>query len=183
MPGVRLRRRDMLGLKRDTVQVVTYHADWHDLFEQERRVLHKHIGHLVVDIQHVGSTAVPGLDAKPILDIAVAVASVTVIPQCRPLLCALGYLDRGDAGIDGGYLFVKESAPDVRTHHLHIVARDDPRWGNYLRFRDVLKADETLRTRYATLKKAVQEQFSQDRKAYTASKHTFIQDILQQNKV
>jgi len=179
----RLESRGMIGLRRDVVQIVAYHADWHDLFEQERRVLHKHIGHLVVDIQHVGSTAVPGLDAKPILDIAVAVASVTVIPQCRPLLCALGYLDRGDAGIDGGYLFVKESAPDVRTHHLHIVARDDPRWGNYLRFRDVLKADETLRTRYATLKKAVQEQFSQDRKAYTASKHTFIQDILQQNKV
>jgi GrpB-like predicted nucleotidyltransferase (UPF0157 family) len=64
-----------------------------------------------------------------------------------------------------------------------IVASDDPRWGNYLRFRDVLKADETLRTRYANLKKALQEKFSQDRKAYTASKHAFIQDILQQNKV
>jgi GrpB-like predicted nucleotidyltransferase (UPF0157 family) len=173
----------MLGLKRDTVQVVTYHADWHDLFEQERRVLHKHIGHLVVDIQHVGSTAVLRLDAKPIIDMAVAVASVAAIPQCRLPLCSLGYLDRGDAGIDGGYLFVKESAPDIRTHHLHIVARDDPRWGDYLRFRDVLKADATLRTRYANLKKASQEKFSQDRKAYTASKHAFIQDILQQSKV
>ncbi len=171
----------MIGLNRGTVQVITYQADWHDLFEQERRALHKHIGHLVLDIQHVGSTAVPGLDAKPILDIAVAVASVAVIPQCQPLLCALGYLDRGDAGSDGGYLFVKESAPDLRTHHLHIVARDDPRWGHYLRFRDVLKADETLRTRYANLKKALQEKFSQDRKAYTAAKHAFIRDILQQN--
>ena len=173
----------MLGLKRDTVQVVAYHEDWHNLFEQERHALHKHIGHLVVDIQHVGSTAVPSLDAKPILDIAVAVASMAVIPQCQPLLCALGYLERGDTGNDGGYLFVKESAPDVRTHHLHIVARDDPQWDNYLRFRDVLNADETLRTRYATLKKALQEQYPQDRKAYTASKHTFIQNILQQNKV
>jgi len=173
----------MIGLKRNTVQVVAYRTDWHALFEQEWRVLHQHIGHLVLDIQHVGSTAVPGLDAKPIIDIAVAVASSMVISQCRPLLCALGYLDRGDTGIDGEYLFVKESAPDVRTHHLHIVTRDDPRWGNYLRFRDVLRADETLRSRYATLKKALQERFSQDRKAYTASKHAFIQDILQQNQV
>ena len=170
----------MIGLQRGTVQVITYQADWHDLFEQERCALHKHIGHLVLDIQHVGSTAVPGLDAKPILDMAVAVASVAVIPQCQPLLCALGYLDRGD-GNEGGYLFVKESAPDVQTHHLHMVARDDPRWGNYLRFRDVLKADETLRTTYANLKKALQEQFSQDRQAYTAAKHAFIRDILQQN--
>ena len=174
----------MIGLRRDTVQIVAYHADWHDLFEQERRVLHQHLKSLVLDIQHVGSTAVPGLDAKPILDIAVAVASVAVIPQCRPPLCGLGYLDRGDMGRDGGgYLFVKEAAPEVRTHHLHLVALDDPQWGNYLRFRDVLRADATLRTRYATLKKALQERFSQDRKAYTAAKHAFIRAILQHNKV
>jgi len=170
----------MIGLKRGTVQVVAYHADWYDLFEQERRVLHQHIGHLVLDIQHVGSTAVPGLDAKPIIDIAVAVTSVVVIPQCKPLLCAFGYLDRGDAGTEGGYLFVKGSAPDVRTHHLHLVARDDPQWGNYLRLRDLLRADETLRTRYARLKNTLQQQFAEDRKGYTAAKQEFIRGLLRQ---
>ncbi len=113
----------MVGLKRGTVQVAAYDPGWPALFEQERRVLHEHIGHLVLDIQHVGSTAVPGLDAKPIIDIAVAVASAAVIPQCRQPLGALGYIDRGDAGQDGGYLFVKESAPEVRTHHLHAGGR------------------------------------------------------------
>jgi len=170
----------MIGLKRGSVQVFAYHPAWYDLFEQERRILQQCIGHLVLDIQHVGSTAVPGLDAKPIIDIAVAIASVAVIPQCRQPLCSLGYIDRGDGGRDGGYLFVKESAPDVRTHHLHLVAIDDPQWGNYLRFRDMLSADEILRTRYATLKKALQEKFSQDRKAYTAAKQEFIRSILQQ---
>jgi GrpB-like predicted nucleotidyltransferase (UPF0157 family) len=171
----------MIGLQRGTVEVVTYHENWHDLFEQERRALHQHVGHLVLDIQHVGSTAVPGLDAKPILDIAVAVASVAVIPQCRQPLCAFGYLDRGDRGSDGGYLFVKDSASDVRTHHLHIVASDDPQWGNYLRFRDILRADETLRTRYAQLKQALQKQFTQDRKGYTDAKQAFIRGILRQH--
>ena len=172
----------MIGLRRDAVQIVAYHADWHDLFEQERRVLHQHLKPLVLDIQHVGSTSVPGLDAKPIIDIAVAVASVAVIPQCRPPLCSLGYLDRGDMGRDGGgYLFVKEAAPEVRTHHLHIVARDDPQWGNYLRFRDILRADETLRMRYAQLKQALQKQFAQDRKGYTDAKHDFIRNILRQH--
>lgn len=170
----------MIGLKRGTVKVVAYCPDWRDLFEQERRVLQQRIGHLVLDIQHVGSTAVPGLTAKPIIDIAVAVASITVIPRCRQPLGFLGYIDRGDGGKEGGYLFVKESAPGIRTHHLHIVTIDDPQWGNYLQFRDVLRANETLRTRYATLKKTLQEKFSQDRKAYTAAKHEFIRDILQQ---
>lgn len=173
----------MLGLKRDAVQVVAYCSGWSTLFEQEWRVLNQHIGHLVLDIQHVGSTAVPGLDAKPIIDIAVAADSSMEISQIQPLLCALGYLDRGDGGIDGEYLFVKESAPDVRTHHLHIVPTGSPLWSNYLRFRDVLRADVMLRSRYAALKKASQARFSQDRKAYTASKHAFIQDILRQNQV
>lgn len=173
----------MLGLKRDAVQVVAYCTEWCTLFEQERRVLNQHIGHLVLDIQHVGSTAVPGLDAKPIIDIAAAVDSSVEISQIRPLLCALGYLDRGDGGINGEYLFVKESAPDVRTHHLHIVPASSPLWSNYLRFRDVLRTDPMLRSKYVALKKASQERFSQDRKAYTASKHAFIQDLLRQTQV
>jgi GrpB-like predicted nucleotidyltransferase (UPF0157 family) len=171
----------MIGLRKGTVQVVAYQAAWPDLFEQEQRILHLHLGHLILDIQHVGSTAVPDLDAKPIIDIAVAVASVTLIPQCRQPLCTLGYIDRGDAGGDGGYLFVKESAPDVRTHHLHLVARDDPQWSNYLRLRDMLRADETLRTQYAKLKYALQQHFAQDRKGYTAAKEAFIRGILWQS--
>ena len=168
----------MIGLKKGTVQVVPHRADWHDLFEQERRVLDERIGRLVLDIQHVGSTAVPGLDAKPIIDIAVAVASPAVILQCREPLCDLGYLDRGDCGADGGYLFVKECAPEVRTYHLHVVAVDDPQWRNYLRFRDMLRGDETLCVRYGALKRALQERFAQDRSGYTSAKHGFIRDVL-----
>jgi GrpB-like predicted nucleotidyltransferase (UPF0157 family) len=171
----------MLGLQRGTVQVVAYHPDWHDLFEQERHILQQHIGHLILDIQHVGSTAVPGLDAKPILDIAVAVTSMAVIPQSIPLLCRIDYIDRGDGGTNGGYLFVKESAPNVRTHHVHVVAIDDPQWPNYLRFRDMLRADERLCTRYAKLKQNLQQQFSQDRQSYTAAKHAFIRGVLRQS--
>ena len=78
----------------------------------------------MLDIQQVGSTAVPGLDAKPIIDIAVAVASTAQIAQRRqPLrLKDLGYVNRGDSGTERGDLFVKESAPEVRTHHLHMIA-------------------------------------------------------------
>lgn len=172
----------MIGLRRGIVKIAAYRPGWHILFQQERRSLQQHFGSLVLDIQHVGSTAVPGLDAKPIIDIAVAVSSVAVIPRCRQPLCRLGYIDRGDGGANGGYLFVKESAPDIRTHHLHLVAIDDPQWNIYLRFRDMLRADATLRARYATLKRALQERFPQDREAYTSAKHEFIRDVLGQQE-
>jgi len=114
----------MIGLEKGTVQVVPYHASWQDVFAQERRLLQEHIGGHVLDIQHVGSTAVPGLAAKPIIDIVVAVASSAEIARCRQPLRDLGYIDRGDSGTEGGYLFVRESAPLVRTHHLHMIAAD-----------------------------------------------------------
>jgi GrpB-like predicted nucleotidyltransferase (UPF0157 family) len=170
----------MIGLRKGTVQVVAYQATWPDLFEQERRVLPQHLGHLALDIQHVGSTAVPDLEAKPIIDIAVAVTFVTLIPQCRQPLCALGYIDRGDKGKEGGYLFVKESTPDVRTHHLHMVAKDDPQWDNYLRLQDLLRADKGLRGENVVLKRALQREFAQDRKSYTKAKQDFIRALLQQ---
>jgi GrpB-like predicted nucleotidyltransferase (UPF0157 family) len=168
----------MIGLEKGIVRVVPHHPSWGDVFEQERRVLQEHFGGRVLDIQHVGSTSVPGLDAKPIIDIAIAVASPAVIPTCRQQLCYLGYSDRGDSGTEGGYLFVKVRSPEVRTHHLHMVAIDDPQWRNYLRFRDILRSDDTLRTRYGELKKTLQEQFARDRKAYTDGKNDFIRGVL-----
>jgi GrpB-like predicted nucleotidyltransferase (UPF0157 family) len=166
----------MLGPKKGTVRVVSYGPDWSDLFEQERRLLQQHIGHLALDIQHVGSTAVPGLDAKPILDIAVA--SVSVIFRLVGPLCQAGYADRGDKGRDGGHLFVKESAPEVRTHHVHVVAIDDSQWREYLLFRDALRDDEALHARYAVFKRTLRERYPDDRSAYTAAKRTFVCDVL-----
>ncbi|MDQ3856374.1 MAG: GrpB family protein [Chloroflexota bacterium] len=144
----------------------------------ERAALQRCIGHLAIEIQHVGSTAVPGLDAKPIIDIAVAVRAVEAIPYIRPLLVELGYIDRGDNGRDGGYLLVKECGAEVRTHHLHIVTVDGPQWHNYLLFRDRLAAGETLRSRYAQLKQELQARFREGRALYTRAKHGFIRAVL-----
>jgi GrpB-like predicted nucleotidyltransferase (UPF0157 family) len=170
--------KSAIGLKRGTVRVVAHRPEWHELFEQEHRALREHIGHLVLDIQHVGSTAVPGLDAKPIIDIALAVPSTEVIPRLKRPLSELGYIYRGDAGGDGGHLFVKESAPDVRTHHLHVVVIDDSQWHEWLLFRDMLRADEPLRARYAQAKKALQERYAEDRKGYTKAKDEFIRRLV-----
>ena len=169
----------VIGLKRGTVKVVPYQVEWEEMFERERRLLTQRIGNLVVDIQHVGSTAVPGLEAKPIIDIAIAVADAAMISACVRPLESIGYIDRGDGGTNGGYLLVKESAPEVRTVHLHLVAIGDPQWRTYLRFRDILRGDETMREQYANLKATLRRLYSDDRGRYTSGKHDFIRSVLQ----
>lgn len=79
----------VIGLPRDTVRVVPYHDAWPALFEREAAVLREHIGNLVVDIQHVGSTSVPGLDAKPIIDIGIALESLASIPPHAGDRCSI----------------------------------------------------------------------------------------------
>ena len=168
----------MLGLQRGTIRIVAADPAWATDFAEEHERLHAAIGHLVLDIQHIGSTAVPGLDAKPIIDIAIAVASPSAIEHCRPSLLAMGYQDRGDGGSDGGYLFVKESVSEVRTHHLHIVALDDPQWSNYQQFRDQLRTDDTLRDAYGALKHRLKDDFAHNRRGYTDAKGPFIRRVL-----
>jgi len=168
----------MIGLKRHTVRVVEHESEWGELFATEATTLHEHIGDIVADIQHVGSTAVPGLPAKPILDIAVAVPSSEVIPTVAERLSKIGYIDRGDAGRNGGYILVKESEPDIRTIHVHIVELTDNQWRNYIDFRDILRRDAVIRRRYAEAKQHLAEKYRHDRKSYTAGKNEFIRGVL-----
>jgi GrpB-like predicted nucleotidyltransferase (UPF0157 family) len=168
----------MLGLKRGTVRVVPSDTGWREAFVGEKSSLQQRLGSLVLDIQHVGSTAVPGLAAKPILDLAIAIAPEQPIAPLRPPLVALGYLDRGDGGAHGGYLFVKEIVPEVRSHHVHIVAVTDPQWRWYLFFRDRLRSDQVLCSEYAALKQSLARRFAHDRDGYTQAKHDFIRRVL-----
>jgi GrpB-like predicted nucleotidyltransferase (UPF0157 family) len=164
----------MLGLQKDSVKIVPHDPEWSRQFRQERQLLQQHIGQHVLVIEHVGSTAVPDLDAKPIIDIAIAVRSIEGIDRCRGSLLAIGYIDRGDAGSEGGYLFVREREPNVRTHHLHIVAIDDPQWAAYLAFRELLTENEHARFAYANLKHSLSQPFAADRRGYTKEKNDFI---------
>ena len=88
--------------------------------------MQEHIGGHALNIQHIGSTAVPELDAKSVIDTAVAVASTVEIARCLQPLHDLDSIDRGDCGTEEGYLFVRESTTEVRTHHLHVLAADRP---------------------------------------------------------
>jgi GrpB-like predicted nucleotidyltransferase (UPF0157 family) len=170
----------VIGLKRGTVQVVDHDPGWSAVFASERDVLQRTLADIDMDIQHVGSTAVSGLPAKPILDIAIGIQAADLIPTIVERFTEIGYLYRGDAGDDGGHLFVRELEPEIRSVHVHVVEINDRQWVNYLAFRKVLCEDEKVRNGYAELKLDLAKRFPNDRKSYTSAKDEFISRVLEE---
>ena len=127
-------------------------------------------------IHHVGSTAVPGLAAKPVIDIQVGVADLETARSCIEPLAALGYL-YAPYRADEIAWFCKPS-PQRRTHHLHLVPVDSPRFRAVLEFRDLLRSDAQVRRDYEALKRGLAAQFEHDREAYTEAKQPFVQRAL-----
>ena len=167
----------MLGLRRGSVQIVPYTPAWATLFEAERARLHHALHPYVLDIQHIGSTAVPGLAAKPILDLGIAVVDESIGIACIPRITALGYAYREYRGADQGHFF--DLGPEHQlTHYLHLLRIGDPGWWNYLRFRDYLRAHPVARDAYQQLKQDLATEYAADRASYSAAKATFIQHIL-----
>jgi GrpB-like predicted nucleotidyltransferase (UPF0157 family) len=172
----------MIGLQRHTVRLAEHHPGWKALAADACESLRRAGGDLVVAIEHVGSTAIPGLPAKPILDIAVAVPTLDVVPALVERFTQAGYIYRGDAGDGGGHLFIREPEPEVRSVHVHVVQHGDSQWHNFILFRDTLRDDADVRQRYADLKRNLAERFRDDRRSYTAAKNAFIQEILKNKR-
>src|SRR5262245_28537172 len=168
----------MLGLRYGTVQLVPYHPEWARAFLEERSQLHEALQAIGCQIEHVGSTAVPGLPAKPILDIAVGLPALTSLDAIITVLARAGYLYRGDAGEQGGHIFVRESAPLIRTHHVHVVELGGPQWKAYLDLRDFLRGSHEARDTYSAEKHALAELHSSDRDAYTEAKDPIVRRLL-----
>jgi len=168
----------MLGLRYDTVQIVPYRPEWKRAFSEERERLIDALFEIPCEIEHVGSTAVPGLSAKPILDIAIAVAPGGETSRALLALQTIGYEYRVDAGAEGGHVLVRGPAPLVRTHHIHVVAPDDPQWESYLLFRDLLRQDKSARASYSAEKTVLGRRHRQDRDGYTAAKTEIVQRLL-----
>lgn len=116
--------------------------------------------------------------AKPIIDIAAGIKSWELIPEIVRRLTDTKYIYRGDAGSNGGHLFVYESSPNIRTIHVHVVRYNDSQWNNYLLFRNLLRHNPQIRKQYAELKKQLRNKYPYNRKAYTASKQDFVMKIL-----
>jgi predicted acetyltransferase/GrpB-like predicted nucleotidyltransferase (UPF0157 family) len=167
-----------LGLERRTVRLVEADPDWPARFEQLAGPLRDALRDDVGAVEHVGSTAVPGLAAKPILDVVIGLTSGATAAAVVARLTPMGYEFRGDKGDEGGLLFVLDDKPDHRVAHLHVVRYDDARWRGYLNFRDRLRRDPRARDVYSALKRELTQRHADDRAAYTAAKSAFIAELL-----
>jgi GrpB-like predicted nucleotidyltransferase (UPF0157 family) len=158
------------------IEVVPYDPAWPALFEQESELLRRVLAPwLRGPLEHIGSTAVPGLAAKPVIDI---LATVSSLEDSRPAITA---------AIAAGYCyfpyrpdlehwFCKPSAA-FRTHHLHLMPIGTPQWRRPIAFREYLRAHPEVAAEYAELKRKLAMQFRLDREAYTAAKAPFIDDV------
>lgn len=160
----------------EPVTIVPYDERWPERFARERDALAAAIGSWAGGgIHHVGSTAVPDLAAKPVIDILVGVDEFPAPEPCLSAIASLGYLYAPYRAAEMHW-FCKPS-PEHRTHHLHVTARDSPRFAAELAFRDALRADPALAGEYAALKRELAARFRDDREAYTAAKAEFIHGV------
>src|SRR5205807_1408597 len=144
------------------------------LFSEERKRIVKAVGRILIDVQHVGSTAVPGLPAKPIIDIAVALDQLETFHRLIEPLEKVGYRHMVEFKIPGEVFFRKNAG----TYHLHVLELNSPYWQNYLFFRDYLRRHPRTAREYFELKKTLAARYPDDRPAYTRGKATFIESIL-----
>jgi GrpB-like predicted nucleotidyltransferase (UPF0157 family) len=166
-----------LGLESKTVRVVPYDSAWPRLFKQEAERLQEYFArkNLPIAIEHTGSTAVPGLAAKPILDILAGYPRGADVQPYISTFVEADYVHRGEQGIPGREFFRRG---DPRAYHVHLTAIDSSFWRDHLTFRDRIRAHNALRDAYAALKRDLAEQYPRDREAYINGKESFVKNVL-----
>ena len=158
------------------MKVIEYSANWPKLYEQERSLLREALGNEIVRAYHIGSTAVPGLAAKPVIDILLEVRSVERLDDLGKTMEDIGYQPRGEFGIPGRRYFPKGG--DDRTHHLHAFAVGDSHIEKHLAFRDYLRMHPAVAVEYAAVKQAASAAHETDPEGYVAFKQRFVEQTV-----
>jgi GrpB-like predicted nucleotidyltransferase (UPF0157 family) len=159
--------------------VSPYSAEWPDIFRGLREELLAVFSPLAVAVEHIGSTSVSGLAAKPVIDVLLGAQSLTEIESRIGPLGELGYayVSKYERDLPMRRYFVKSPAASLRVH-VHGVEIGSPIWREHLAFRDALRGDTELRLRYQALKLRLAEEFAGDKSAYTAAKWPFIRAVI-----
>jgi GrpB-like predicted nucleotidyltransferase (UPF0157 family) len=160
-----------MGACRIASLIREYDPIWPDRFAAIAATVQRALGNVVLRIEHIGSTAVPGLAAKPVIDLDVVVSG-TDIPEAIKRLADLGYVHEGNLGVPGREAFRSSAGED--QHHLYVLVEGARELKRHLAFRDALRADPVLRAAYSTLKRALAAQHADDRVAYSRGKTDFV---------
>lgn len=169
-----------IGLKTGIVKLLPHQAEWEENAGRTIALIKTILGNAFIDIQHVGSTAVKHICAKPIIDIAVAVNELDDILPYNDVLTQNGIYYRKEE-TTGQLLYLMGNLENgVKTHHIHIVEYDSANWRNYLNFRDYLNKFPEKAKLYNDLKQELAEKYTYERKLYTAGKKDLVEMLLKE---
>lgn len=164
----------------EEVAIFPYDPAWPSMYEEERDRLQRLFPDDFLAIEHIGSTAVPGLSAKPIIDILAAVDTLSSADELMEPLCQSSYTTSMEFNASlVGRRWLMRWADGHRTHHLHLVVYGSEDWNHRIAFRDRLRASSELAEQYETRKRFWAAEFRTDREAYTAAKADFIRKALE----
>ena len=163
----------------ESVQLSGYDTEWPKIFTVECRSLMALCGDQLLAVEHIGSTAVPGLYAKPIIDIMGGVESMAIADKLLVPMCKSGYLTSAEFNEKlGNKRWLMRCAEGRRTHHLHLIMYGSIEWSKQLLFRDSLRSNLLLASKYEEHEKELAAQFENDREAYTEGKGDFIRNVI-----
>ena len=173
----------MLGQHKRVFDLVPYQSAWIDLFDREADRIRSALGGKALQIEHIGSTSIPGMAAKPIIDIIVAVEKLTRSSDIILALDAIGYDYFPVDTVPDRMFFAREIQPEIRTHHLNLAQKGSEFWENHLLFRDYLKESEQLASEYVQLKKDFAEYYAQTNHLDREWKSEFVARVLEMAKL
>lgn len=169
----------MLGQHKANINVVPYQSEWKERYEQETALLRSAIGENALRMDHIGSTSIPGMVAKPVIDIMVAVVSLPQAMKLVPVVEGLGYIYRTPDTVPERMFFAKESSPEVRTHHLNLTEQGSGFWKNQLAFRDYLRTHAQIVIEYGELKQHLAEVYAHTHVLDRDGKTEFVTRVLE----
>jgi GrpB-like predicted nucleotidyltransferase (UPF0157 family) len=164
----------------EPVYIVAYDPSWPALFAKEGNRIFEAVGQWVEEVQHVGSTAIPGLDGKPVIDLMVGLKGMADASSCVEPLTNLGYSYWAEGAQPHHHLFVRFVDPSMsaRTHNLHLVEAGGQYWEERLLFRYYLRKHPETAKEYAELKYRLASRHRDDREAYTEAKADFVNEVV-----
>lgn len=164
--------------KTKVITIVPYNPKWKVEFEKIKAMIAGYIGDLIIGIEHVGSTSIEGLSAKPIIDLDVVIACYDMLPDVIERLGQVGFEYEGDLGIEGREAFKRRYDDGCMKYHLYVCPKDGKGYLEHIAFRDYLRKNDVARKEYESLKIRLAELYRSDANTYCEKKTKFIAGIL-----
>jgi len=159
------------------IVVVPYDPQWVQEFALASREIAAALGENLIEIHHIGSTSIPEIHAKPVIDMLAVVADIAAVDARSEPMMALGYQVRGEFGIAGRRYFPRDNADGARTHQIHAFQSGSPHISRHLAFRDFMRAHGEIAQQYSDLKRTLAAAHPDDLNAYMDGKDAFIQEM------